>query len=356
MRRDVERFCSRCIACLQEKSKVMPHGSYTLLPVANSPWVDISMDFILGLPRTQRGMDSIFVVVDRFSKMTHFIHYHKIDDASNIERLFFKEVVRLHGLPKTIMLDRDTEFLIHFWKSHWSRLGTKLLFSTTCHPQTDGQTKVVNRSLSTMLREVLKGNHKSWDEYFPHIEFSYNRVVHKTTKISPFEVVYGFNPLTPLDLVPLHDSSYYFHKEGVSRVDFVKKLYEKVKTHIQQQNERYALERGKGKKDLIFEEGDWVWLHLRKEMFPSQRKSKLNPKGDGPFQVLQKIDDNAYRLDLPNDYGVSNTFNVSDLIPFAGYDDEEVELTDLRTNSSQEGGDDEPWAKGLITRAMARSM
>nr|KYP34891.1 Transposon Ty3-I Gag-Pol polyprotein [Cajanus cajan] len=286
MRRDVERFCSRCIACLQAKSKVMPHGIYTPLPVANSPWVDISMDFILGLPKTQRGMDSIFVVVDRFSKMAHFIPCHKIDDASNIARLFFKEVVRLHGLPKTIVSDRDTKFLSHFWKTLWSRLGTKLLFSTTCHPQTDGQTEVVNRSLSTMLRAVLKGNHKSWDEYLPHIEFAYNRVVHKTTKISPFEVVYGFNPLTPLDLIPLPDSSHYFHKEGVSRAEFVKKLHEKVKTHIQLQNERTALDRSKGKKTLIFEEGDWVWLHLKKKRFPSQRKSKLNPRGDGPFQVL----------------------------------------------------------------------
>nr|KYP31969.1 Transposon Ty3-I Gag-Pol polyprotein [Cajanus cajan] len=204
-----------------------------------------------------------------------------------------------------------------------------------------------------MLRVVLKGNHKSWDEYLPHIEFAYNRVVYKTTKISPFEVVYGFNPITPLDLIPLPDFSHYFHKEGVSRAEFVKKLHEKVKTHIQQQNETTALERSKGKKNLIFEEGDWVWLHLRKERFPSQRKSKLNPRGDGPFQVLQRINDSAYRLDLPSDYRVSNTFNVSDLISFAGYDEED-EPIDLRTNPSQEGGDDRLWAKGPVTRAMAR--
>nr|KYP34098.1 Retrovirus-related Pol polyprotein from transposon 17.6 [Cajanus cajan] len=357
MRKDVQRHCFRCLACLQAKSKVMPHGTYTPLPVASSPWVDISMDFVLGLPRTQRGMDSIFVVVDRFSKMAHFIPCHKVDDASNIAKLFFRDVVKLHGLPRTIVSDRDTKFLSHFWRVLWSRLGTKLLFSTTCHPQTDGQTEVVNRSLSTMLRAVLKGNHKSWDEFLPHIEFAYNRVVHKTTNISPFEAVYGFNPLTPLDLIPLPNVEHFIHKEGASRADFVKKLHERIKIHIQNQNEKYAKQGSKGKKSMIFEEGDWVWLHLRKERFPNQRKSKLSPRGDGPFQVLQRINDNAYRLDLPSDYGVSTTFNVSDLKPFVGASDDEEESSDSRTNPSQEGGNDgRAWAKGPTTRAMARRL
>jgi len=153
----------------------MPHGLYTHLPAANAPWEDISMDFILGLPRTARGFDSIFLVVDRFSKIAHFIPCHKIDDANNISRLYFREMVRLHGLPKSIVSDRDPKFISHFWRTLWERLGTELKFSTSCHPQTDGQTEVVNRSLSTMLRAVMKGNHRSWDEYLPHIEFAYNR-------------------------------------------------------------------------------------------------------------------------------------------------------------------------------------
>jgi len=154
--------------------------------------------------------------------MTHFIPYHKVDNASNIARLFFRDVVKLHGIPRTIVSDRDTKFLSHFWKTLWSRLGTKLNFSTSCHPQTDGQTEVVNRSLSTMLRAILKGNHKSWDECLPHIEFAYNRVVHRNTKISPFEGVYGFN-LHFLHLLIL------FIKKGWKNLILLRKCMKRLK-------------------------------------------------------------------------------------------------------------------------------
>jgi hypothetical protein len=156
------------------------------LHVPSIPWMDISMDFILGLPRTKRGRDSVFVMVDRFFKMAHFIPCHKTDDTIHIVDLFFKETIHLHGMPSTIVLDRDANILSHFWHTLWNKLCTKLLFSTTCHPRTDGQTEVVNRTLGTMLRAILKKNLKMWEECLPHVEFAYNRATHSMTKVRPF--------------------------------------------------------------------------------------------------------------------------------------------------------------------------
>ena len=116
MKRDIERLCEKCITCKQGKSKVMPHELYTPLYITSEPQVDISMNFVLSLPRSKGRRGSIFVVVDRFSKMTHFIPCHKTDDATYVARLFFKEIVRLHGIPKIIMNDRDVKFLAIFGK------------------------------------------------------------------------------------------------------------------------------------------------------------------------------------------------------------------------------------------------
>ncbi|KAH9780704.1 Endonuclease [Citrus sinensis] len=298
----------------------------------------------------------------RFSKMAHFIPCHKTDDATNIANLFFKEIVRLHGVPRSIVSDRDAKFLSHFWKTLWGKLGTKLLFSTTCHPQTDGQTEVVNRTLSTLLHAIIQKNLKTWEECLPHVEFAYNRTVHLATKFSPFEIVYGFNPLTPLDLLPLPIDER-TSMDGKKKAEFVKQLHERTRQHIEKRTEQYATQANKGRKQVVFQPRDWVWVHMRKERFPEHRRSKLLPRGDGPFQVVARINDNAYKLDLPSGYNVSATFNVSDLSPFDVGEDS-------RTNPFEERGNDENHQGntiktssdplhihgGPITRARAKNM
>jgi transposase InsO family protein len=191
MRADVKRFVDRCRIFQHSKGRKQNVGFYQPFTIPERPWDAISMDFVLGLPRTPRGCDSIFVVADRFSKMAHFIPCQKTNDATHIANLFFKEVIRLPGLPRSIVSDRDTKFIGNFWRTLWKKLGTKLSFSSTYHPQTDGQIEVVNRSLGDLLRSLVIEHHSQWDNVLPQVEFAYNDSVYRSTGQSPFQVVYG---------------------------------------------------------------------------------------------------------------------------------------------------------------------
>nr|GEX62143.1 transposon Ty3-I Gag-Pol polyprotein [Tanacetum cinerariifolium] len=247
-----------------------------------------SLDFITGLPRTQRQKDSVMVVVDRFSKMAHFVACHTTYDVVQIANLYFKEIVCLHGVPRTIVSDRDAKFLSHFWLTLWRKLGTKLKFSTSSHPQTDGQTEVTNRTLGSLLRAHITANLKQWEDLLPQAEFAYNRAPSKTTGINPFMAVYGSNPITPLDVAVL-DTSTKFSKEASDVAADIKSIHQRIHDKIAKTNE------------LI--------------KFSSKRRSKLSPRSDGPFKVIAKVNDNAYAIDLPGNSSASATINVADLQP-----------------------------------------
>jgi hypothetical protein len=181
MRTDVKIFLDRSRICQHTKGKRQNTGLYQPLPILEMSWDAMSMDFILGLPRTQRGFDSIFVVVDRFSKMEHFIPCQKTNDITHIANLFFKEVIKLHGLPRSIVSDRDTKFVGHLWRTLWKKLGTNLSFISAYHPWMDGKIEVVDRSLGDLLRSLVTKHHSQWDHILPQAEFTYNDSINRST-------------------------------------------------------------------------------------------------------------------------------------------------------------------------------
>ena len=337
MKKHIAKVISHCKVCIRGKQVKQNTGLYTPLPIPNKPWEDISMDFILGLPKTLRKFDSIFVVVDRFSKMSHFIPCFKTSDASHIANLFFKEIVRLHGIPTSIVSDRDVRFMSYFWKTLWHKLNTKLKYSTAYHPQTDGQTEVVNRTIGNLLRCLIQDYQSGWDELLPIIEFAYNCSPNRSTKLSPFHIVYGHVPKRPIDLHSItHEHPKSFSAE--SFIEHVHTIHDIVSKQLALSYESYKFSADVHKRYKQFKEGDLVMVKIHPQRLP-KLYSKLQLKSYGPFKILSKINDNAYIVDIPDDWGISNSFNISDLVEFHESKDIPTEMfsssTPLENENSQ---------------------
>ncbi|KAK2395373.1 putative mitochondrial protein [Trifolium repens] len=175
LKKDVAEYVASCLTC--QKAKIehqRPAGMLQSLDIPEWKWDSISMDFITGLPKTRRKHESIWVIVDRLTKSAHFLPVRTTDTAAKLTDIYIAEIVRLHGIPSSIVSDRDPKFTSHFWKTLHEALGTKLRLSSAYHPQTDGQTERTNQSLEDLLRACVLDDRGSWDDVLPLIEFTYN--------------------------------------------------------------------------------------------------------------------------------------------------------------------------------------
>ncbi|WVZ84395.1 hypothetical protein U9M48_031432 [Paspalum notatum var. saurae] len=199
MKRAVAEYVVVCDTCQRVKAEHQrPVGLLQPLKIPEWKWEEISMDFIVGLPRTQKGYNSIWVVVDRLTKVAHFIPVNTTYSGARLAELYISRIVCLHGVPKRIISDRGSQFTSRFWEQLHDSLDSKLRFSTAYHPYTDGQTERTNQILEDMLRACAIQYGTSWDKSLPYAEFSYNNSYQASLKKSPFEALYGRRCMTPL--------------------------------------------------------------------------------------------------------------------------------------------------------------
>ncbi|CAI5471221.1 unnamed protein product [Closterium sp. Yama58-4] len=311
MAANMQQFVTSCDTCQRMKSsKQKKAGLLQPLPVPEQPWQVVSLDFITGLPSTSRGHDSILVVIDKFSKMGHFIPTNATATAEATARLFFDRIITIHGIPATLISDRDPKFTSKFWKELMGLLGTKLAMSSAYHPQTDGQTERLNQVVEQLLRTACKDDISHRDSQLPTLEFAYNNASHAATGKTPFFLCYGREPLTPQQpTTPAHVQAAH---------DFVttmQQLWEKTQrrlTTMQNSQKQYA---DRQRQDHSVAVGDQVLLDTR-NLNLSHLPSKLRPRFCGPFLVEAQVTPVTFRLRLPDTWKLHNAFHVQLLKPY----------------------------------------
>ena len=313
MKKDIALHVEKCHTCRQVKAEHQrPAGVLQPLPIPEWKWDDITMDFVVGLPRTPSGKNSVWVIVDRLTKSAHFLPVNNTDSLGKLTRLYVKEVVRLHGIPKSIVSDRDPRFTSQFWKSLQAALGTKLKFSTAYHPQTDGQSERTIQTLEDMLRACVMEFQGSWENHLPLIEFAYNNSFHATIQMAPYEALYGRKCRSPLCWDEVGESRI-IGPEIIQEMQSQVRIIRDKMAAAQSRQKSYADTR---RRELSFEVGDWVYLKVSPMRGVKRfgKKRKLDPRYVGPFQILERVGSVAYRVALPDYFGdVHDVFHVSSL-------------------------------------------
>ena len=192
MKKETAEYVAHCLTCQQTKAEHQrPAGLLQPLEIPEWKWEMVTMDFVTGLPTTPKGHDAIWVIVDRLTKSAHFLPIKVTYGAHKLADIYIAEIMRLHGVPNSIVSDSNGRFTSTFWNRIQTRLGTKLNFSTSFHPQTDGQSERTIQTLEDMLRSCVPDFQGSWNEKLPLIEFAYNNSYHDSIKMAPYEALYG---------------------------------------------------------------------------------------------------------------------------------------------------------------------
>lgn len=319
MRKFVENYCRSCDTCARSKSvRHKPFGLLRSLPPPSQPWSSISMDFVVKLPisfdpATKSSFDSIWVVVDRLTKYAYFIPCNETMTASEFAFLFLRHIFSSHGLPREIVSDRGSLFVSKFVSSFCKLANIHQALSTAFHPQTDGQTEIMNQFLEQYLRSFVNYDQDNWVELLPLGQFAYNNSLQASTKLTPFFANFGYHPHLNITMSSSDSSS--LSSLAQQKFERLRKLHSSLRTELlhsqEAQNRNANLHRLPSPSFVV---GDKVWL-LRRNIRTARPSSKLDHKKLGPFAIVRCISNVAYELALPPTMKIHPVFHVSLLEP-----------------------------------------
>ncbi|GJR74480.1 putative reverse transcriptase domain-containing protein [Tanacetum coccineum] len=313
MKADIATYVSKCLTCAKVKAEHQrPSGLLVQPKIPEWKWDNITMDFVTKLPKSSQGYDTIWVIVDRLTKSAIFTPMRETGPLDKLARMYLKEVVTRHGIPVSIICDRDPRFASNFWRSLQNALGTNLDMSTAYHPQTDGQSERTIQTLEDMLRACAIDFGKGWVNHLPLVEFSHNNSYHASIKAAPFEALYGRKCRSPVCWTEVGEAQ-------ILGPELIQETTEKIiqiKQRMQAARDRQKSYADLKRKPMEFQVGDKVMLKVSpwKGVVRFGKRGKLNPRYVGPFKVLEKVGEVAYKLELPEELSrVHNTFHVSNL-------------------------------------------
>ncbi|GJS85868.1 putative reverse transcriptase domain-containing protein [Tanacetum coccineum] len=270
------------------------------------------MDFVTMVPKSSQGYDAIWVIIDRLTKSAIFVPMRETDPMDRLARMYLKEVVTRHGIPLSIICDRDPRFASNFWRSLLNALGTSLDMSTAYHPQTDVQSERTIQTLKDMLRACAIDFGKGWVNHLPLVEFSYNNSYHASIKAAPFEALYHRKCRSPVYKTEVGEAQILGPELIQETTEKIIQIKQRMKAAHDRQKSYAELKRN----PMEFQVGDKVMLKVSpwKGVVRFGKRGKLNPRYVGPFKVLEKVREVAYKLELPKELSrVHNTFHVSNL-------------------------------------------